>query len=157
MKRLLLAISAGALAFGTSVALADDTSLINDYANNDLRPLTPAQSAQMRAERDAAKAKWAAMTPAEKAAAKQSAQSKKLGELTATERLGANDDMMAMTKAQTTQAQAQHNAAKAKWEALTPEQKSASRKALLQKRLADMNEMERYGANDDMGRWATGY
>jgi hypothetical protein len=157
MKQLLLAISAAALAFGTSVALADDTSLINDYANNDLRPLTPAQTAQMKVERDAAKAKWAAMTPAEKAAAKQSAQSKRLGEMTAIERLGTNDDLTAMTKAETAQAKAQHDAAKAKWEALTPEQKSASRKAMQQKRLADMNEIERYGANDDMGRWATGY
>ncbi len=157
MKQLLLAISAAALAFGTSLAMAEDTNLINAYADDDLRPLTPAQTAQMKAERDAAKAKYAAMTPAEKAAAKQSAQSKKLGEMTAIERLGANDDLTAITKAETAQAKAQHDAAKAKWDAMTPEQKSASRKATQQKRLADMNEIERYGANDDIGRWATGY
>ena len=157
MNKLFIAISAVVMAMGTTVALAEDINLINAYADNDMQPLTPAQTAQLKAERDAAKAKWAAMTPAERAAAKQAAQSKRVGDLTATERLGLNDDFVALTKAETAQAKAQHDAAKAKWDALTPAQKSAARKAMQQKRLADLSDMERFGANDDMSRWVTGY
>jgi hypothetical protein len=157
MKKLLIAVSAVVMAIGATVALAEDINLINAYADNDMQPLTPAQTAQLKAERDAAKAKWAAMTPAERAAAKRAAQSKRVGDLTATERLGLNDDFVALTHAQTAEAKAQRDAAKAKWNALTPAQKSAARKAMQQKRLADLNDMERFGANDDMSRWVTGY
>ena len=69
------------------------------------------------------------------------------------ELLGANDDLTAMTKAQTAEAKAQHDAAKAKWEAMTPEQKTAARKAMRQKRLADLNEAEKYGAGNDIEQW----
>lgn len=152
MSKLFIGIIAAGLGFAPSWALADDTTLINEMT---MKPLTAAQSAQLRSERDAAKAKWATMTPTEKAAVTQSARAKKLGEMTALERYGANDDLMAMTKAQTAQAQTEHDAAKAKWEAMTPEQKTAARKALQQKRLNEMNEMERFGANNDMSRWAS--
>jgi hypothetical protein len=157
MKQLFIAISAVVMAIGTSVALAENTNLANDYADNDMKPLSAAQTAQMKAEREAAKAKWAAMTPAQQAAAKKAAQSKKLADMDAIDRLGANDDFVALTKAQTGEAKAQHDAAKAKWDALTPAQKSAARKAMQQKRLAEMSDVERYGANDDMSRWVTGY
>lgn len=157
MKNLFIAISVVAMAIGTSVAMAQNTNLANDYADNDMKPLSAAQTAQMKAEREAAKAKWAAMTPAQQAAAKKAAQSKKLADMDAIDRLGANDDFVALTKAQTAQAKAEHDAAKAKWDALTPAQKSAARKAMQQKRLTEMNDVERYGANDDMSRWVTGY
>ncbi|TMH33295.1 MAG: hypothetical protein E6H66_12505 [Betaproteobacteria bacterium] len=149
MKQLQLAMSAAALAFGASVALADNSL----YSGMDVKPLTAEQSAQMKAERDAAKAKWATMTPAEKTAATQSARSKKLADLNSMELLGANDDLTAMTKGQTAEAKAQHDAAKAKWEAMTPEQKTAARKAMRQKRLADLNEAEKYGAGNDIEQW----
>ena len=157
MKQLFLVISVVAMAIGASVAMAQNTNLANDYADNDMKPLSAAQTAQMKAEREAAKAKWAAMTPEQQAAAKKAAQSKKLGDMDAIDRLGANDDFVALTKSQTAEAKAQHDAAKAKWNALTPAQKSATRKAAQQKKLAEMNDMERFGANDDMSRWATGY
>lgn len=150
MNHLLIALSAVALAFGSAIALADDTSLINSM---DMKPLTPAESAQLKAERDAAKAKWATMTPAEKAAVAQSMRNKKAGDLTHMEKMAQNDDMMAMTKSETAQAKAEREAAQAKLAAMTPDQKAALRKAAQQKRTADMNAMERAGQNDDMGRY----
>jgi predicted Fe-S protein YdhL (DUF1289 family) len=150
VSRLFVVAVASCIALFSTWALADDTSLINDM---NMKPLTPAQSAQLKAERDAAKAKWAAMTPAEKAAVTQSARGKRTGELTALERIGQNDDMMAMTKSETAQLMAERESAQAKWAKMTEEEKNAVRKAAQQKRLAEMNAMERVGQNDDMGRY----
>ena len=150
MKQLLLALCAAALACGTCAALADDTSLINEM---NMKPLTPAQSAQMKAERDAAKAKWAAMAPAEKAAVTQSMKSKRLADLNHMEKFGQNDDMMAMTKSETAQLKAEREAAQATYAKMTPEQKAAIRKSAQQKRLSELNAMEKVGQSDDMGRY----
>jgi hypothetical protein len=150
MKKLLLALFAAALALGALAALADDTSLINDM---NMKPLTPAQSAQLKAERDAAKAKWASMTQAQKDAVIQSARGKKLGDLTALERIGQNDDLMAMSKSGTAQAKAAREAAQADYAKTTSEQKAALRKSAQQKRLADLNAMETAGQRDDIGRY----
>jgi hypothetical protein len=150
MKQLLIALSALALTFGSAAALADDTSLINDM---NMQPLTPAQSAQLKSERDAAKAKWATMTPAEKAAVTQSMKSKKLADMNVMERIAQNDDMMTMSKSETAQMKAEREAAQASYAKMTPGQKAALRKSAQQKRMADMNTMERVGQNDDMGRY----
>ena len=150
MSKLSIGFAITISAFASAMALADDTTLINEM---NMKPLTAAQSAQLKSERDAAKAKWAAMTPAEKAAVTQSARGKSLGELTALERIAQNDDMKAMTKAETAQLKAEREAAEAKWAKMTPEEKAAVRKAAQQKRAADMNAMERAGQNDDMGRY----
>jgi hypothetical protein len=150
MRKLRFGIVATCIALPATWALAEDTTLINEM---NMKPLTAAQSAQLKSERDAAKAKWAGMTQAQKDAVIQSARTKKLGELTALERIGQNDDMMAMTKSETAQMKAESDAAKTKWAALTPEQKTAARKAIQQKRLADLNAMERVGQNDDMARY----
>jgi hypothetical protein len=150
MNKQLIGVVASCTVLLSTWALADDTTLINEM---NMKPLTAAQSAQLRSERDAAKAKWASMTQAQKDAVVQSARSKRLGELTALERIGQNDDMMAMTKAETAQMKAEREAAQAKWATITPEQKTAIRKAAQQKRMADMNAMERVGQNDDMGRY----
>jgi hypothetical protein len=152
MKQLLLALSAFALALGSSVTLADDTSLINDM---NMKTLTPAQSAQLKAERDAAKAKWATMTPAEKAAVSQSAQSKKAADLNHMEKFAQNDDMATMTKSETAKDKAEREAAQASYAKMTPEQKAALRKSAQQKRMSEMNAMEKAGQNDDMGRYMT--
>ena len=130
--------------------LADDTTLINEM---NVKPLTAAQSAQLKSERDAAKAQWASMTQAQKDAVIQSARTKKLGDLTALERIGQNDDLTAMTRTETAQLKAEREAAQAKWAAMPPEQKNAVRKAAQQKKLADLNAMERTDQNDDMGRY----
>lgn len=150
MKQLLIALSALALTVGSAAALGDDTSLINDMQ---MKPLTPAQSVQLKAERDAAKAKWATMTPAEKAAVTQSMKSKKLADLNVMERIAQNDDMMAMSKSETAQMKAEREAAQASYAKMTPEQKAALRKSAQQKRMAEMNAMEKVGQNDDMGRY----
>jgi hypothetical protein len=150
MKRLFIALSAVALVFGMTAARADDTSLINSM---DMKPLTPAQSAQLKAERDAAKAKWATMTPAEKAAVTQSMKSKKVADMNHMEKFAQNDDMMAMSKSETAQMKAERQAAEASYAKLTPEQKAAQRKAAQQKRMSEMNAMEKAGQNDDMGRY----
>jgi predicted Fe-S protein YdhL (DUF1289 family) len=152
MSRLFVVGVASCIALFSTWALADDTSLIN-AANDDLRPLTPAQSAQLKAERDAAKAKWAAMTPAEKAAATQSMKSKRIADMNHMDKFAQNDDLTAMTKSETAQMKAERQAAEAKWAKMTPDEKAAVRKAAQQKRAADMNAMERAGQNDDLGRY----
>jgi hypothetical protein len=53
---------------------------------------TAAQSAQMRAKAEAAKAKWDKLSPAEKQAVRKSAWQKKRAELDATEAVGQRDD-----------------------------------------------------------------
>lgn len=150
MKRLLFAISTAALVLGTGAALADDTSLINEM---NMKPLTAAQSAQLRAERDAAKAKWAAMPPADKAAATQAMKNKRVADMNAMDKFAQNDDMMAMSKSETAQMKAEREAAEASYAKMTPDQKAALRKSAQQKRLSDMNAVERAGQNDDMGRY----
>jgi hypothetical protein len=150
MKGLFAMLFAGAIGIVATAAFADDTSLINEM---NMKPLTPAQSAQLKSERDAAKAKWAGMTQAQKDAVIQSARGKKLGDLTALERIGQNDDMMAMSKSETAQAKATREAAQADYAKTTAEQKAALRKSAQQKRMADLNAMEAAGQRDDMGRY----
>ena len=150
MKISMLALVAGTFCVVAASALADDASLINQM---DMKPLTAEQSAQLKAERVAAKAKWDAMSPSEKAAVTQSLKNKKAADLTAIEKHAQNDDMAAMTKNETAQMKAEREAAQAKYATMTPEQKTALKKAAQQKRLADLNAMERANQNDDMGRY----
>ena len=56
-KKLIAALFAGAFSFTSASAMADDKT-----------PPTPVDQAKLKAERDAAKAKFAAMSPEEKAA-----------------------------------------------------------------------------------------
>jgi hypothetical protein len=59
--------------------------------------------------------------------------------------------MMAMTKSETAQMKAEREAAQTNYAKMTPDQKAALKKAAQQKRMADMNAMEKAGQNDDMG------
>lgn len=77
---------------------------------------------------------------------------KKLGELTAMDRVAQNDDMTAMSKSMTAQSKAEWDAAKASYDKMTPDQKAAMRKTAREKRLADLSMMEQVGQNDDMAR-----
>ena len=86
MRNLFARIVISSFVFGSALALAD------------MPPLTSAQTAQMQAERDASKAKWASMTPAEKSALTQSMRNKQVKDLTSMERMPQNDDMTAMGK-----------------------------------------------------------
>ena len=150
MKRLLATLLAGAVGIVATAVLADDTTLINEM---NMKPLTPAQSAQLKAERDAAKAQWDKMSQSQKDAVKKAAAQKRLGEQTALDRIGQNDDLMTMTKSESAQAKAAREAAESKWKAMTPEQKNAIRKAAQQKRMSELDAMERVGQADDMGRY----
>jgi hypothetical protein len=116
---------------------------------DDMQPMTAAQQAQYKAQYDAAKAKWAALTPQEKSATIAAARSKKLNELSAMELVGQRDDMQRETAAQTAQMKAEAEAAKAKWDKLTPPEKQAVRKSAWQKRRADLNGLEAVGQRDD--------
>jgi hypothetical protein len=149
MNRTILGAALFTALFATA-ALADETSLLNDM---DMKPLSAQESAQLKADRDAAKAKWAAMTPEQKDAARKAAANKRLGDQTALDRIAQNDDMQTMTKSESAQMKAEREAAKAKWDAMTPEQKAAARKAMQQKRMSEMNAMERVGQDSDMGRY----
>jgi len=151
MKTLVFGVTAISAVVAT-IALADNTDIINQM---DMKPLTPQESAQLRAERDAAKAQWTKLTPEQRMAIKDGAKTKKQGELSAIERMGQDDDMQAATKSETAQAKAQREAAKAKWDAMTPEEKNAVRKAAQQKRASELSEIERTGQNDDMNRYFT--
>jgi len=152
MKTLAIGLATAILAVVASIALADNTDIINSM---NVKPLTAEESAQLRAERDAAKAQWTKLTPEQRQAIKDGAKTKKQGELSAIERMGQDDDMQAATKSETAQLKAQREAAKAKWDAMTPEEKNAVRKAAQQKRASELSEIERTGQNDDMNRYFT--
>jgi hypothetical protein len=116
---------------------------------DDMQPMTAAQQAQYKAEYDAAKTKWASLTPQQKSATIAAARSKKLSELSAMELVGQRDDMQSETAAQTAQMKAEADAAKAKWDKLTPSEKQALRKSAWQKKRAELTGMEAVGQRDD--------
>jgi hypothetical protein len=125
-----------------TLALTTTCAYSQGYGDNDTPRQTPAETAQLKAQADAAKAKWAAMTPAEKAAVRKNAQQKKWADLSAVERIS-DDDTEMLTPAQTAQLKSQREAAKAKWATLTPEQKAAMRKSAGQMRLMDMTDLDK--------------
>ena len=112
-------------------------------------PVTAAQQAQYTSEYQAAKAKWAALTPEQKSATIASARTKKLSELSAIELVGQRNDMLQETAAQSAQLKSEAAAAKAKWDGLSAAQKQAVRKSAWQKKRADLDAMEAVGQRDD--------
>jgi hypothetical protein len=89
MNRLLVALIAGAFAFISASAFADDSSMM---------PLSKMDTEQAKAARQAAQEKWAKMTPQEQAAARKSARAKKLSDANAIDMV-ANENMMYNAKA----------------------------------------------------------
>jgi len=116
---------------------------------DDMQSMTAPQQAQYKTEYQAAKAKWASLTPQQKSATIAAARSKKLSELSAMELVGQRDDMQSETAAQTAQMKAEADAAKAKWDKLTPSEKQALRKSAWQKKRADLTGLEAVGQRDD--------
>ena len=112
-------------------------------------PVTAAQQAQYTSEYQAAKAKWAALTPEQKSATIAAARTKKLSELSAIELVGQRNDMLQETAAQSAQLKSEAAAAKAKWDGLSAAQKQAVRKSAWQKKRADLDAMEAVGQRDD--------
>jgi hypothetical protein len=97
MNKLLVALMASAFAFGSASVLADDSTMM---------PLSKMETQQAKAARAEAKAKWAKMTDAEKAAYRKSAAAKKQADLNAMEAVaqesqssGANSPARAEAKA----------------------------------------------------------
>jgi hypothetical protein len=132
-KKLIAALFAGAFAFASVSAFADDKT-----------PPQPVDYAKLKAERDAAKAKWAAMTPEQQAATRKAMQSKRVSELSALELVAQDDSMTRTTAAESAQLKSERAAAKAKYDAMTPEQKAAMKKAAQQKKLSELTELEKY-------------
>jgi len=120
------------------------------YNGMDVKVMTPEETAKFRAQRDAAKAKWDAMTPEEKAAITKSATNKKLADLNQMEVFGADDDLQRMSREETAQMKAEREAAKARLAKMTPDEKAAARKAAQQKRVSELNAAERASAEDSI-------
>jgi hypothetical protein len=116
---------------------------------DDMPPMTAAQQAEYKTQYDAAKAKWASMTPEQKKTAVAAARNKKLSELSAIELVGQRDDMRSETAAQSAQMKAEADAAKAKWDKLAPTEKQAVRKSAWTKKRSELNAMEAVGQRDD--------
>ena len=153
MTKLVIGVVAAITACMTPTAFAQVNLTPSDqalYNGMDVKVMTPEETAKFRAQRDAAKAKWDAMTPEEKAAITKSARNKRLADLNQMEVFGANDDLQRMTQEETAQMKAEREAAKSKWDKMTPDEKAAARKAAQQKRLSDMNAAERAGAEDSI-------
>jgi hypothetical protein len=132
-KKLIAALFAGAFAFVSATAIADDKT-----------PPTPVDQAKLKAERDAAKAKFAAMSPEEKAATRKAMREKRVSELSALELVAQEGESgPAATPADEAKLKADRAAAKAKWDAMTPEQKAATRKAAQSKKLMELDAVER--------------
>jgi hypothetical protein len=81
MNKLFIALTAGAFALGSIDAMAQTPQ-------GDKTPAAPVDQAKMKAEKDAAKAAAAKMTPEEKAAAKKAKRGKKQKEMSKIEQEG---------------------------------------------------------------------
>ena len=137
MNKLFAAFIAGAFAFASVSAMADDKS-----------PAPPVDQAKLKAERDAARAKFAAMTPEEKAATRKAMQAKRVSELTALEQVAQEGEGMpsgdtAADKAAQAKSKAERDEAKAKWDKMTPEEKAATRKAAQAKKVSELTMLEK--------------
>jgi hypothetical protein len=131
-KKLIAALFAGAFAFASVSALADDKT-----------PPTPVDQAKLKAERDAARAKFAAMSPEEKAATRKAMQAKRVSELTQLELVAQEDDYPMAAPGDAAKLKSERAAAKAKWDAMTPEQKAATRKTAQSKKLMELDVLEK--------------
>ncbi len=115
---------------------------------DDAQTMSTAQQAQYRAQYLAAKAQWAKMTPQQRSTTVAAARDKKLKDMSALELVGQRDDMQRETAAQSGKDKAQADAAKAKWDKLAPAEQEAVKKTAMQKKRADLSEMERVGQRD---------
>jgi cell division protein FtsL len=131
-KKLIAALFAGAFAFASASAIADDKT-----------PSTPVDQAKLKAERDAAKSKWAAMSAEEKAATRKSMQSKKVSELSAVELAGQEADTMTAPAGDAAKFKSEREAAKAKFDKMTPEEKAAMKKSAQAKKLSELSLIEK--------------
>ncbi len=132
-KKLIAALFAGAFAFASASAMADDKT-----------PSAPVDTAKLKAERDAAKAKYASMSAEEKAATRRAARAKRVSELTELEMVaGQESDLNAPTPAEAAKFKAEREAAKATFDKMTPEERAAMKKTARAKRLSELSTIEK--------------
>ena len=133
-KKLIAALFAGAFAFASATAMADDKS-----------PAPPVDQAKLKAERDAAKAKFAAMSPEEKAATRKAMQAKRVSELTTLEMVAQEGDSPASMPPGMDAAKfkSERDAAKAKWDKMSPEEKASTKKSAQAKKLSELTLVEK--------------
>ena len=131
-KKLIAALFAGAFAFASASAIADDKT-----------PSAPVDQAKLKAERDAAKSKWAAMSAEEKAATRKAMQSKKVSELSAVELAGQESDTNTAPAGDAAKFKSDRDAAKAKFDKMTPEEKAAMKKSAQSKKLSELSMIEK--------------
>jgi cell division protein FtsL len=133
-KKLIAALFAGAFAFASATAIADDKT-----------PNAPVDQAKLKAERDAARAKFAAMSPEEKAATRKAMQAKRVSELTTLEMVAQEGDSPANMPAGMDAAKfkSERDSAKAKWDKMSPEERASTKKAAQAKKLSELNMLER--------------
>ena len=151
MMKSIVAVSAAAFALASVSAFSAD--MMDPWSQMLMKPMTAAETAQLKAERDAAKGKWATMTPEERTGLLRSMRSKRLADLNLMERLAQENDMTEMTKAETAQLKADREAARAKYAQMSAEEKAALRKATQQKKLGELSVMERVGQENDMKQY----
>jgi hypothetical protein len=114
MNKLIIALCASAFALGSASALA----------GNDMKPLSKMETQEAKAARDAAKAKWAKMTPEEQAAYRKNVAKKKQSELTALEAVAQESQSSAAGSVERKEAKQAIDASKA-----TPAPTTAQRSA----------------------------
>ena len=131
-KKLIAALFAGAFAFASASAIADDKT-----------PSAPVDQAKLKAERDAAKSKWAAMSAEDKAATRKSMQAKKVSELSAVELAGQEADTMTAPPGDAAKFKSDRETAKAKFDKMTPEEKAAMKKSAQAKKLSELTLVEK--------------
>jgi hypothetical protein len=131
-KKLIAALFAGAFAFASVSAIADDKT-----------PPAPVDQAKLKAEHDAAKARWAGMTPEQQAVTRKAMQAKRVSELSALELVAQEGDTTMVAPGETAALKAERVTAKAKWDSMTPEQKAATRKAAQAKKLSELSMLEK--------------
>jgi cell division protein FtsL len=132
-KKLIAALFAGAFAFASASTIAQDKT-----------PPIPVDQAKLKAERDAAKAKFATMTPEEKAATRKAMAAKRVSELTALElAAGQESDFNVAAPADAAKFKSERDAAKAKFDKMTPEEKAALKKTAQSKKLSDLSMLEK--------------
>jgi cell division protein FtsL len=131
-KKLIAALFVGAFAFASVSAYADDKT-----------PAQPVDQAKLKAERDAAKARWAGMTPEQQAATRKAMQAKRVSELTQLEMVAQEGDTAMVSPGDTAALKSERTAAKAKWDSMTTEQKAATRKAAQSKKLSELSMLEK--------------
>ena len=135
-KKLIAALFAGAFAFASASAIADDKT-----------PPIPVDQAKLKAEREAAKAKWAAMTPEQRAATRKTMQAKRVSDLTTLEIVGQENDTSPTAEVDASQDQAKFKAervaAKAQFDKMTPEERAAMKKSAQAKKLSELTLVER--------------